>query len=488
MQFIGVDLGSTNIKAAVYDQQLSCIAMESIPVSYLKNDGFVEFDAEAYVSALKNVLHRVVEQKSVVPHEINTITFTGQAESLVILDAQRKPLVPVISWMDERSVNECVELKQHFSQKDCSAKTGQLAILPTWPATKVLWLRHNRPDVYAAAVHYLLLKDYIVFRFTGKLAADLSIATFSFYTDIYQKCYWQEMLDVCGIRLDQLPPLVEPCSVIGSVIPAVASAIGISEHTVVNIGTLDHFAGMVGTGNVQPGEMSLSTGTVMALATMAADPVGKDTGIAMHYGFQPNTYVTLLVAESGGICLEWFKRACMPSTSYDALNEELAKRPTSDVVFLPYLVGTNAPDFNSNACGMFFGLRDRHDRFDMAYAIMEGVAHLLKVNSDRIAETGTLIHHIVATGGGSKSDIWCQLQADITGIPVCIPLQKEAACLGAAMIGAVSAGAYADLSAVCDAVVRMEKTFLPHENPLLSRKHRQYLALYEAMCRVQELS
>ncbi len=482
MQFIGVDLGSTNIKAAVYDEALRCISIRSTPVTYLKSNGAVEFNADEYIAALLRVLREAVMQDGVEVSSVQSITFTGQAESLVILGADGRPLVPAISWMDERSVEECAIIERRFPANVCYEKTGQLAILPTWPATKILWLRRNRPDVFAAAAYYMLLKDYVVHCFTGSMAADLSIATFSFYTDIYNKCYWQDMLDAIGIHSAQLPPLTEPCTDIGRIHREIAAAIGVTEGVTVNIGTLDHFAGMVGTGNVQQGEMSLSTGTVMALATMAADPVKKDTGIAMHYGFIPDTYAMLPVAESGGSCLEWFKRTCMPGTSYDEINAVLTGRPITDILFLPYIVGTNAPDFNRNASGMFYGLRDRHDSFDMAYAVMEGVAHLLKVNCDRIMETGTPVRHIVATGGGARSDLWCQLKADVTGIPVLIPAQKEAACLGAAMIGAVSAGAYPDLASVCKSVIRMEKAFTPQDNPVLIRKHQQYLKLYEAMC------
>ncbi|MEN6339205.1 MAG: FGGY-family carbohydrate kinase, partial [Clostridiaceae bacterium] len=164
-----------------------------------------------------------------------------------------------------------------------------------------------------------------------------------------------------------------------------------------------------------------------------------------------------------------------------------ALRRPCDVLFLPYIVGTNAPEFDLDACGMFYGLRSKHDAFDLALAVMEGVAHLLKKNCDMILNSGTHIERIIATGGGAKSALWCQLQADITGIPVSIPAEKEAACLGAAMIGAVCAGVYADVSEAASAAVRLEANFAPHADEQNERKHRQFVALYDAMIRAQRM-
>ncbi|HWR23749.1 MAG TPA: FGGY family carbohydrate kinase [Feifaniaceae bacterium] len=487
MLFIGVDLGSTNIKAALYDGAFKCLHMESAAVSYVRENGCVEFDADAYVSDLIGILHRLAASGAADGRSISGITFTGQAESLVVLDGGGNPLMNAISWMDERSEEECGLLEKRFPPAACYAHTGQPAVLPTWPATKILWLRRHRPDLYAAAAHYVLLKDFVVYRLTGSLLADCSIATFTFYFDIYERRYWAEMLEFIGVRENQLPPLAEPCASAGRLKKDAARAIGVGEGTTVNIGTLDHFAGMVGTGNVHAGCMSLSTGTVMGLSAIAALPVRQDTGIPMHYGFLPGSYVMLPVAESGGISLEWFRQTCMAGVSYDELNAALDGRAPSELIFLPYIVGTNAPEFDRDACGVFFGLRSKHDAFDLALAVMEGVAHLLKKNCDRIRAGGTPIERIIATGGGAKSPVWCQMQADITGIPVHIPAEKEAACLGAAMIGAVAAGEYCSYDDAAAAAVRMERCFLPSPDAQYARKHRQFLALYSAMIDVQRI-
>lgn len=482
MQFVGVDLGTTNIKAAVYDQDLHLMAWERVPVCYERIGPEVSFDAELYVDALLQLLKRLFAQDGVERGKIAEIVFTGQAESLVVLGGDGKPLMPAISWMDERSQEECSALARDFPAPEFERVTGQQAMLPTWPATKILWIRNHRPEVFAAAATYMLLKDYVVCRLTGVRQADRSIATFTGYFDIYTGTYWRRMLQHLQVREAQLPVLAEPCTAAGNVTPAAADFLGIPEAALVNHGTLDHFAGMIGTGNVTPGTVNLSLGTVMGLAALAGEPAtGRNCGIAMHYGFLPEMHVMLPVAESGGASLEWFRRTCMPDVSYADLNAVLERRERhARLLFLPYLVGANAPEFDRRASGVFWGLRVEHDRYDMAEAVMKGVAFLLRRNCEFMEERGVQINRIIATGGGAGSDVWCQMQADITGCPVSRPAEREAACLGAAIVGAVDRGIYSSFLEAASHAVRFERHFQPRVRAEYETDYRKYCTLYRA--------
>ena len=454
--YCGIDLGSTNIKVAIYSEDFKLIDRQSRPVEYIRENGFVEFDALAYCQILTDLLTTMAEENGI--KAIRQIAFTGQAESLVVLGADGKPLMNAISWMDERSTEECKILEKQFSHEICEAVTGQMAVLPTWPATKILWLQKNKPEIYAAADTYMLLKDYVVYYLTGEKKSDMSIATFSFYFDIYKKCYWTEMLDAIGVKLSQLPQLVEPCSVAGTLLPGLIP--GLEPGTAVNVGTLDHFAGMIGAGNIAPGGVTLSTGTVMAMTVMADESMAHNTGIAMHYGFLPDTHIMLPVVESGGVSLEWFRRACM---------------------------GTSAPEFDADAKGVFWGLRQEHDNIDMAGAIMEGVAYVLQKNLLHIRNNGIALSNIIATGGGAKSPIWCQFYADITGLPVRIPAEKEAACLGAAMIAAVTDGKYADFTEASRDLVSFTHEYTPHPSEHFERQYRRFCKLYDAALEINKI-
>ena len=488
MYYIGIDLGTTNIKAALYRGDMTRADLRSLPVEYFRDGIFVEFDAEDYFRRLCSLVNGMLKDRAIDPAEVRVITLTGQAETLIVLGRDGKPLRRAISWMDERSTEECAFLQERFTPEEIESVTGQMAVLPTWPATKILWLRRHEPETYASAAHYVLLKDYIVYRLTGRLESDMSIATFSFYFDIYQKCYWRKMTETVGIRPEQLPPLAEPLTEAGPLTAEAASLLGLTRATRINRGTLDHFAGMIGTGNTAPGQLTLSTGTVMALSAMTAEPCPRDSGIAMHYGFLPDTHIMLPVAESGGVSLEWFRQNCLSGMDYGRLNEELSRRSLPNrLIFLPFLVGTNAPDFDADASGLFYGLRAENDSVDMAAAVMEGVSFLLRKNCEAIRKSGTGVSRIIATGGGSKSALWCQMQADITGLPVVVPAEKEAACLGAALAGAVGDGLFPDLASGAASCVSFAGCFTPHPTEALDRKYRQYQLLYDAMLRAARL-
>ena len=474
--YIGVDLGSTNLKAALYDANLTCIDQKSLPVDYIRQGELIEFDGEKYFDDLVTILGQLTQNH---PGQITQIAFTGQAESLLCLDGEGKPLCNAISWMDERSMEECEMIEKQFSSRQYHRITGQQAVLPTWPATKILWLKRNKPELFEKIATFILLKDYIVYRLTGRMCADMSIATFTFYFDIYGKCYWKQMLSAIGIDETKLPPLAEPCTVIGNLTEDVARATGMTTQTQINIGTLDHFAGMIGTGNTAPGGMNLSTGTTMVLTAMTDGIPDPDCDLALHYGFLPDTYIMLPVMESGGVCLDWFRRTCLNNMDYDTLNKELLAAPESKLLFLPYLVGTNAPEFDREATGVFFGLRQEHTAIQMAKAVMEGVCFVLRKNVEDILAKGTKISGIVATGGGAKSDVWCQLQADITGLPVEVPAVTEAGCLGAAMTAAWKAGQYKSLEEAAKDV-KIVRRYEPNPTPAMEEKYRKFCKLYDA--------
>lgn len=480
MSLISIDLGSTNVKVMAYDHSFKKIWQGSRAVEYDRSGKFVEFDAEVYFDDLAQMLKELAQSGVISPDEKCRITLTGQAESLVILDSNMKPLMNAISWMDERSQEECEYIGTLVTDEECYKVTGQCAVLPTWPATKILWLKKNRPEVYENAYKYVLIKDYIAYRLSGKLFCECSIATFSFYFDIWNRCYWKKMLDIIGVKECQLPELIDPGTELGDLSAETQEKTGITNATV-NVGTLDHFAGMIGTGNIKPGIVTESTGTVMAMSVLAELPIGDNEKAALHYGPFPGSYVFLPACESGGISLGWFRDRFLPGVSFEDINKEIEKRDnTGELLFLPYINGTNAPEFDSTASGLFMGLKTRHDAYDMAAAVMEGVALLLDRTLNSLSKKPV---SIISTGGGAKSPLWLQMKADITGIQVNVPEDKEAALLGAAIMGAVTAGIFESYEAAVAEGVRMEKSYTPR--PYNEAKKRAYNIMYDAMIQAQ---
>lgn len=486
--FVGIDLGTTNIKAGLYDGGLRRTVLLSRPMRYRRDGAAVEFDAEEVLRSVVEMLRELGGRGTRISH----VGLTGQAESLVLVGADGRPTRPAVSWMDEQNAVECGEIARIISGRELYAVTGQKAVIPTWPAVKLLRLSKTEPEAIASSRWIVMLKDYIASRLCGVLAADKSIATFTLYFDIHKGLYWDEMLKICGINKAKLPPLTEPNTQLGRLDPVREFNLGKEYNDAwLNTGTLDHFAGMLGTGNISAGGLSESTGTVMAMAAMAPRPLTGRESAALHYGPLPGTHVLLSVAESGGVCLEWFRDTFLPGTSFAEIDAAATARGPCSIarlVFLPYIAGVNAPEFDSGACGIFFGLRTETDAFHMAHAVMEGVALLLWRNIKEMEHNGIRFQRVISTGGAAKSDVWLQIKADMCGLEVCVPQDKEAACLGAAMAAAVGGGAFASFQEAADTCVRIEKSFRPASDPFVTAyynaKKSGFQELYAAMLSV----
>lgn len=491
MNIISVDLGTTNIKTAIYDQTLQMLHLLSEPVTYQKNGDFVEFDAEQYFSLVLSMIQKAAAygwQNN--RKKVAQIVLTGQAESLILLDQNHRPVCPGISWMDMRSSDECSELSAVFSQTCCYHTTGQPELIPTWPITKILWMKNNRPDLFQKTAHYLLLKDYMIFRLCGSMAGEHSIYCFSHYFDITRRCYWKEILDYCDVRTEQLPGLVPSGTIAGRLHKELTCAeTGLDTDTKINTGTLDHFAGMIGAGNIREGRVSESAGTVLSLAAFTAAPVFHGGKIPNYCGPFPDSYVLLPVCESGGFSMEWFKNQFLQDVSYKKLNEILSGRSSrTPLIFLPYLTGVNAPDYNENASGVFLGLRSCHDRFDMALAVMQGVACMLRKNLECLKQSGIRIEKIISTGGGARSPIWTQLKADISGYAIEVPADEEAACLGAAVLAAVNEGFFASCDEAVTACVSVKHLYTPAKDPAFEEIYRLFCHTGSALEETFQLS
>lgn len=487
MGIIAIDLGTTNIKVAAYSDKLVPAALESHNVSYDRSRGFVEFDAEGYFATIVELIAACYQASAA---ELGSspvqLVLTGQAESLVVFGKDGRPLRPGISWLDMRSQAECAELSKHLDRDLCYQVTGQPEIIPTWPLTKILWLRRNEAELFANVHKFLMIKDYVLYRLTGRYVGEHSIYPFSHYFDITKKEYWQEPLDYCGVTLDKLPELVPPCSVVGELSTDILSATGLPQRSNANSGTLDHFAGMIGTGNVVEGMVSESAGTVSSIATFLSKPFSSASRIPLYCGPFENSYIYLPVCESGGISLEWFRNNFMADLSFRDIDESCAKRAIDPrLVFLPYLIGVNPPEFDANATGVFYGATVNHNKFDFSLAILYGVACLLRKNIDFFKASGITVERILSTGGGAKSALWSQIKADICGLPVVVPRNQEAPCLGAAIIGAVTTGSFPDYATAIQEAVTLEHVYEPQaDRSAAERKYQQFYALYDALTSV----
>jgi sugar (pentulose or hexulose) kinase len=445
-----VDLGTTNIKVVLYDEQLRRLAVARSETTYRRRGSEVEFDPR---KIFQTVIGLIADCGRACPDAADqdaVIAVSGQAESLVLVDGNGDPVRPGMSWLDNRAVDQAEEIAATFGAADAFGTTGEPEATATWPAAKLRWLSQREPESLRRARAVLMVKDDLIQRLTGRLVGEVTTRGFTYFYDVRRRRYWAEMLDFCGVGADLLPEIVPAGSDVGPVLTAVLADLPPARSYRVNVAALDHFCAMVGTGSYAAGVVSESSGTVLSLSMLAEDwafdPARK---VSFHNGLFEGETLLFSGADSGGVVLDWYRREGLGDLPYDELESALRSRDRAAApIFLPYLTGVNPPDYLSRARGAFVDLELQHDRFDLAFAVEEGIAHLLKRNIEYLSPHDAL-HSITSTGGGATSSYWSQLKADVCGLEVVVPHEQEATCRGAAVLALVAVG---ELGNVTDAV------------------------------------
>jgi xylulokinase len=457
--------------------------------------GHVEVDVEVYWTSIRDCLGDVWAKAGDRRGEVASLAISAQGETLVPVDASGKALCPAIVWLDNRANHESFELAERFPAAELYARTGQPAMLATWPAAKLLWLARHQPHIAQRTARYLLIEDYLLARMTGEYVTEGSLATSTCYWDIATKTWWPAMLDALAVRAEHLPTVVEPGTPVGRVLPAVADELGLEPTTVVCAGALDQACGAIGGGNIAPGGFSENTGAAVAICStlpeLSWDPAGV---VPVHYHGIPDTYM-FHTFSGGGIVLKWLRdEFCEPQVhaaardgknAYDLLGSLAATvEPGADgLLMLPHLQGAMAPENNEHARGVLMGLTLQHTRAHVVRALMEGICFVVRRNVEAFATAGVRTQQIRALGGGSRSPIWKQIEADVAGVPVVTTQQADAGALGAAILAGVGIGEFGSISEGIDATVVVDRIYEPNRANVTryDELFKSYVALYESL-------
>jgi len=295
------------------------------------------------------------------------------------------------------------------------------------------------------------------------------------------------MLAFLEIDEGKLPKLIEPGEQVGFLTKENSKILKISEDVVINCGCLDQMAGMIGTGNIKPGLIGETTGTVLVISAVVDKPIISEYKIPCHYNAVKNTYAMLPIVESGGISLEWFRNNFVPNVSFKQIDQEVREiiPQSGDPVFLPYIVGVNSPEYNPYAKGAFYGLDVSHNSIHLAKAVMEGVCFILKKNLDYLSKIGIKSDKIISSGGGSDSEVWNQMKADILWMEVNVTESKEAASLGSAILAVVNLGIFNSIEEAIKKTVRIKKTYKPRERnkTYYEKQYEIFLDIYNKLYR-----
>lgn len=486
-----LDYGTTSLKAALYDKDFNAVSVKSFEFSYeYPAPNFIEYDAETYINAAYKLFSEIVSEHKC-QGDIAAVTVTGQAETLIPVDKDGNVLGKAIVWTDTRPHEEIEYLSQHISAEEYYSVTGISGLDPVIPLAKIMWIKKNQPQRYENTYKFLTLHDFVIWRLSGVMTAEISVYACSGYVDIRKKEYCRKFLDIAGIDIDKLPTLSDPDLILGDLLPEACTAIGIDGALVVN-GMLDQCASAIGAGNIVPGVLCETTGTVLAIAATLPDFCPENFPspvIVLPHGLA-GRYLALPYCPTAGLLLKWYKDTFLSADIekckaegkdiYVYVNEEIEKKgtPITDLIVLPHFNGYLSPISNPDATGVMYGLSLDTDRFDVAHSIMEGISFLLRENVELLRRSGINADRIISLGGGAKSPLWLKMKADICKAKIVTMKNEESTSLGAALGAALAIGLLDSEEDIYKYVaVKHEYDSTPDRQEKYQAKYEKYLDL-----------
>ena len=452
--------------------------------------GWAEQDPHDWWRACAIAIRKALEQGKISAGGIGAIGLTGQMHGAVLLDVNNSVLRPALIWCDQRTAEQCQEITQTVGASRLIELTCNPA-LTNFTLTKLLWVREHEPAIWKRFHRLLLPKDYVRFCLTGEHAIDVAEASGTLMLDVAHRRWSQEVLAATGIKEASLPKLYESQEICARISEQGAKATGLRAGTPVVAGAGDQAAGAVGMGIVRPGSVSATIGTsgVVFAATdrPALDPHGR---LHTFCHAIPSRWHVMGVTQAAGLSLRWFRDrfgagAQDPRDPYERLCQEADGIPpgADGVLWAPYLMGERTPHLDPDARAALAGLAANHGRGHIVRAILEGVAFSLRDTLTIFEEMKVPVERIRLGGGGARSPLWRQIQADIYGQAVEIIASEEGAAYGAALLAGVGARVWPSVDDACDVAVSVAQRIEPRSEvvQLMNRRYGAYRRLYPAL-------
>ena len=491
MYVLGMDVGTGGTRVLVVDQKghLVSSAIEEHQNFASPQIGWAEQDPQDWWRACGVAVRKALAQAKISGDQISCVGFSGQMHGAVTLNAAGEPVRPALIWCDVRTEKQCIELNEKIGADRLIQLTCNPA-LPNFTITKLLWIRENEPEKWKQVRYVLLPKDYVRFRLSGERGMDMADASGTLMLDVAHRRWSSEVLQAAGLDASLLPPLFESPDVCGAISAEGAAATGLKVGTPVVAGAGDQAAGAVGMGIVTPGAVSVTIGTsgvvFAATGSPALDPKGR---LHTFCHAIPNRWHIMGVTQSAGLSLRWFRDNFVPpgdgkTDPYDMLTAEAKKTPAGadGLLWTPYLMGERTPHLDPYARGALVGLTASHTRGHVVRAILEGVAFSLKDSFTIFSGMKVPVENIRLGGGGAKSPLWRQIQADVYGSEVETIEQEEGAAYGAAILAGVGAKMWPTVDDACKQIVRVREKIKPQADAVktMTQSYAAFRRVYPA--------
>lgn len=478
--FAGIDLGTSSLKTIIIEEngRVRGIASQDYQFSSPQNN-YAEQDPEEWWDACVSTIKRAMKQGNVSAGEIRAVSFSGQMHGLVTLDKDCRPVRPAILHCDARSGRQIQEIKEKIGEE----RARELIMNPVYTGfllTSLQWVRDEEPHNYERIRKVCLPKDYLKLKFTGEVSSDYSDASATLAFDIRNGGWSEEILRTLDMPYAWFPKCYGTSEAAGTVSRQAAKQTGLAEGTLVVAGGGDQVMQGIGNGITRVGQASANIGTSGQVSFQSDVPIlNPKLSTNTFMGYKKDRWITMGAIMNAGLCYKWFN-SLFPRTDYDEMNARIAKvAPGSGgVVFLPYLNGERTPHLDPDLSGVFFGVNLRTGRDQLARAVMEGVSFAMNQCFEVCGELGLHADTVVASGGGSHSMPWLQIQADVYNVPLKVADTDEQAGLGAAIAASVGAGAYGSIDEGCRAIVKY-KDFEIVPSRENHKIYKEYYQLYK---------
>ena len=490
MSLLGLDVGTTGCKAVAFDLEGKVLASayREYPLVH-PEPGWAELDTNGLWGNVTEVLKEVNHQVTSDP--VRALSVSCQGEAVTGVDAAGRALCNFSVSFDHRTVPQAQWWKENLGA-ECLFRITGMPLHAMYSINKIMWLRDNRPDVFAKAVKFLCVEDFVNFKLTGNYATDWSLAGRTMAFNVVNKCWSTQVLHAADVDVDLLPETYPAATAVGEITPKLAERLGFKDRVVVATGGHDQPCGTLGAGIIEPGLAMNATGTSDVVCPVFAEPILSDKMLAGNYccscHVASNRHVSIAFNLTGGLLLRWYRDVLCDGESaraaesgrdpYDVIVAEASDEIRS-LFFLPHFVGAGTPYLDSGSRGALVGLTVETTKQDLSRAVLDSTNYEMKLNIDRMNDAGLGIRQIRAIGGGAKSPRWLQMKADTFDLPVSSMRTSEAASLGAAMLGGLAVGCFKDAGEAAQAMVHVEHTYQPDRG-----QARRYRDKYDQYCQV----
>ena len=481
MKIAGLDIGTTGCKLTVFEQSGTCLgkAYRDYPVKRGKSEH--EIDAEAILQGVFGVMKEMAKEHP----DVAGIGVTSFGETFVLADEKGKPLHPAMLYTDPRGKEECEQLQQKLEGSIIASISG-LKPHEMYSLPKIMWLKRNKPELYAQAKHVFLMQDLVVFHLTGKAQIDYSMATRTMGFDIIALKWSEQLFELADVDMQLMSEPVPTGTSAGCILPEIAKITGFSDELQIISMSHDQVAATVGAGVFGSDRAADGAGTVQCVIPVYDEQPKLEVMYEGNYAVVPyvvpGKYVAYAFSYTGGALIQWCvdtlakkekEIAKEKGISVNELLEGEFTEPTGLLV-LPHFAGAATPYMDTGSKGVILGLTTATTINDIYRACMEAVVYEVMLNMEWMKDSGLHFEMLHATGGGARSEVWMQMKADMLNVPIMALETVDAGTVGSAMMTGIALGCYDDLDEAAEHMVHLKKVYNP--NPEM---HVKYVEQYE---------